>query len=58
MRYEQARQAGNVDVAAVIIGEAVDMVRAVEPADTIVRRIAAEAERALAGGVRLLHHGA
>lgn len=58
VRYEQARQAGNVDVAAVIIGEAVDMVRAVEPADTIVRRIAAEAERALAGGVRLLHHGA
>ncbi|QCI66531.1 NAD(P)H-dependent flavin oxidoreductase [Phreatobacter stygius] len=46
-RYGQARDQGNVDVAAVIVGEGVDMVRAVEPAEAIVRRIGADAERLL-----------
>lgn len=53
-RYARAREAGNVDVAAVIIGEGVDMVRAVEPAEAIVRRMAAQAERVLARGADLV----
>ncbi|CEJ09924.1 Nitronate monooxygenase [bacterium YEK0313] len=56
-RYEQARQAGNTDIAAVIIGEGADMVRAVEPAEAIVRRITAEAEQALARGADLVRAG-
>ncbi|MBN8939985.1 MAG: nitronate monooxygenase [Rhizobiales bacterium] len=43
-RYAKARDQGDMDVAAVIVGEGVDMVRAIEPAESIVRRIGAEAE--------------
>jgi len=37
-----------MDTAAVIVGEAVDMVRAIEPAAAIVGRLANEAEQVLA----------
>jgi nitronate monooxygenase len=61
-RYLAARAAGNFDVAAVIAGEAVDLVAAVEPAGTIVRRIVAEAETLLSSasfdqGVRIAGRG-
>ncbi|MGL4288261.1 MAG: NAD(P)H-dependent flavin oxidoreductase [Phreatobacter sp.] len=43
-RYAEARDQGNVDVAAVIVGEGVDLVHTIEPAESIVRRMGAEAE--------------
>ena len=45
--YARAMAAGDMDTAAVIVGEAVDLVRAVEPAGDIVARIVAEAESRL-----------
>jgi nitronate monooxygenase len=48
-QYLAARAAGDFDVAAVIAGEAVDLVSALEPAGTIVRRIVTEAEALLSG---------
>jgi nitronate monooxygenase len=44
-RFLAARDAGNTDVAAVIVGEGVDLVRDVLPATEIVRNMVAEAER-------------
>jgi nitronate monooxygenase len=49
-RYARARDAGDFDTAAVIAGEAADLVRAVEPAGRIVGRMVEEAET-------LLRHG-
>ncbi len=46
-RYEKARGAGNADGSAIIAGEGIDMVRAVEPAAAIVYRMAADAETCL-----------
>lgn len=45
--YAQAAMAGDTDTAAVIVGEAVDLVRTTDPADQIVRRITDEARRLL-----------
>ncbi|HEV7369360.1 nitronate monooxygenase [Arenibaculum sp.] len=50
--YQAAQAAGDVDTAAVIVGEAVDLVRAQEGAAAVVRRIAEEAEARL-GSARL-----
>ena len=46
--YAAAVAAGDVETAAVIVGEAVDLVRREEPAAAIVERIAAEALRLVA----------
>ncbi|MGY4514424.1 NAD(P)H-dependent flavin oxidoreductase [Bradyrhizobium sp. USDA 3650] len=47
--YAAAKAAGNFDIAAVIAGEAVGLIHDIPPAAEIVGRIAAEAERHLAG---------
>ncbi len=49
-RYARARDNGDFDTAAVIAGEAADLVRAVEPAGRIVERMVREAEALLARG--------
>jgi nitronate monooxygenase len=46
-RYAEARAAGDFDTAAVIAGEAADLVRAVEPAVNILSRMVGEAEALL-----------
>ena len=48
-RYDQARAAGDFDTAAVIAGEAVDLIADIPPAAEIVERMAREAEALLAG---------
>ncbi len=53
-RYAQARDAGDFDTAAVIAGEAADLVRSVEPAGRIVERMALEAEAHLRRGPAML----
>ncbi len=49
-RYAAARDAGDVSVAAVIAGEAVDLVRTQQPADAILTAMVAEAEELLRRG--------
>jgi nitronate monooxygenase len=51
-RYEKARDAGDFDTAAVIVGEAVDMISDIPPAKEVVERIAKEAAALLAGSNR------
>ncbi len=51
-RYAAAVTAGDPDVAAAIAGEAAGLIHAIEPAETIVARMAAEAEALLRGGWR------
>ncbi|WP_458756237.1 NAD(P)H-dependent flavin oxidoreductase [Afipia sp. TerB] len=46
-RYAQARDAGDTDIAAVIVGEAAGLVHEIQPAEQIVRRIADQAEKLL-----------
>jgi len=46
-RFEAARDAGDTSIAAVIVGEAVDLVRTSEPAAAIVQRLVAEAQARL-----------
>jgi nitronate monooxygenase len=46
--YMAARQAGNFDIAAVIAGEAVDLIKEVRPAGEIVRSVVSEAQALLA----------
>jgi nitronate monooxygenase len=46
-RYARARDAGDTDVSAVIVGEAAGLIHAVQPAEQIVQRIATEAEKLL-----------
>ncbi len=46
-RYEEASTKGDTDVAAVIVGEGIDLVHRSEPAGEIVNRLVAEAERSL-----------
>lgn len=53
-RYARAAAQGDTEVAAVIVGEAVDMVTSVEPAADIVKRIVAGAEERLRTGFRLI----
>ena len=53
-RYGRARDAGDFDTAAVIAGEAADLVRAVEPGGRIVERMVEEAEALLRLGPALL----
>lgn len=53
-RFLAARDSGDSDNAAVIVGEGIDMVREILPAAEIVRKISADAEAALRNGVRLL----
>ena len=48
-RYDAARSAGDFDTAAVIAGEAVDLIGDIPPAADIVARVATEAEALLAG---------
>ncbi len=51
-RYMAARDAGDTAVSAVIVGEAVDLVRADETAAAIVARIVTQAEARLRSGPR------
>jgi nitronate monooxygenase len=51
-RYDAARAAGDFDTAAVIAGEAVDMIADIPPAAEVVERIAKEAAALLAGSNR------
>jgi nitronate monooxygenase len=51
-RYEAARDAGDFNTAAVIAGEAVDMIADIPPAREVVERIAEEAAGLLAGSNR------
>lgn len=46
-RYEQAREAGDFDTAAVIAGEAADLVRAIKPAEDILANMVTQAEALL-----------
>lgn len=46
-RYAEARDAGDTDISAVIVGEAAGLIHAVQPAEQIVQRIATEAEKLL-----------
>ena len=48
-KYAEAREAGDTDVAAVIVGDAVDLVHAEETASEIVSRICSDAETLLRG---------
>jgi len=48
-RYAVARAAGDFDTAAVIAAEAVDLIDDIPPAGELVQRMAAEAERLIAG---------
>jgi len=50
--FARARQIGDFNIAPVIAGEAVALVRDIASADQIVRRTVAEAERILAGATR------
>ena len=54
LTYAAAVERGDFDTAAVIVGEAVGMVERSEPAAGIVRRLATDAERLLAGSQRFL----
>jgi nitronate monooxygenase len=49
-RYLAATRAGDAATAAVIVGEAVGLIHAIEPAAVILERMVAEAERLLAAG--------
>lgn len=48
VRYQQARSAGDFDVAATIAGEAADLVRSIEPAARIVQSLVEQCHRLLA----------
>lgn len=51
-RYAKAREEGDFDVAAVIAGEAAGLVDEIESVETVVSRLAVDAERLLGGGWR------
>ncbi len=53
-RYWQAAAEGDVDTAVVFAGDAVDCIDAIEPAASVVQRLAAEAERLLKGASDLV----
>jgi nitronate monooxygenase len=53
-KYAEAREAGDTDVAAVIVGEAVDLVHGDEIASDIIARMASEAEMLLRTTTRFL----
>lgn len=55
-RYATARETGDSSVSAVIVGEGVDLLRAEEGAEMILRGMVSEAERLLAGGPDYLSH--
>jgi nitronate monooxygenase len=54
-RYEQARTAGDFDTAAVIAGEAVDLISDIPPAAEITEGMVTEAARLLAGASNRYH---
>ena len=53
-RYREATKAGDARLAATIVGEAVGLIHAIEPAADIVERIVAEAEAMLKRGASLV----
>jgi nitronate monooxygenase len=53
-KYAEAREAGDTDVAAVIVGEAVDLIHTEETASDIVSRICSDAEMLLRSTERFL----
>lgn len=52
--YAEAVDAADMDEAAVVVGEAADLIRDVPPAGDLVRRMAEEAEAALRAGARCI----
>ena len=52
--YGRAVEAGDLDEAAVVVGEAADLIRDVPPAGELVRRMVAEAEAALRSGTQFI----
>ena len=54
VRYRDAAKAGDASVAATIVGEAVGLIHAIEPAAAILERIVSEAEALLSGARGLL----
>lgn len=52
--YASAAAEGNPATAAVIVGEAADIVRSIEPAAVIATRLATEAHRILSGAAERL----
>lgn len=57
-RYAAARKAGDFDIAAVIAGEAVDLIDDVPPAAKIVERVVSEAARLLSAAAAALQNRA
>jgi nitronate monooxygenase len=53
-RYREAAKAGDANVAATIVGEAIGLIDAIEPAGEIVGRMAAGAEALLKRGARIV----
>ncbi|RMF11288.1 MAG: nitronate monooxygenase, partial [Alphaproteobacteria bacterium] len=53
--YEQAAAAGDVQNYGVIVGEAVGLVKAIEPAAAILERMVAQAEAQLGKAPQFLH---
>jgi nitronate monooxygenase len=53
-RFREAAKAGDVSVAATIVGEGVGLIHAIEPAGVILERMVAEAEALLYGAQRML----
>lgn len=53
-RYDAAQQAGDMEVAATIIGEGVGLVRRIEPAEAILDRMVAEAEARIRATARMV----
>ena len=51
-RYRDAAKAGDTSVAATIVGEAVGLIHAIEPAAVILERMVAEAEQLLGSAAR------
>jgi nitronate monooxygenase len=56
--FSHAVEADDVDLANMIVGEAVGQIHAIEDAGDVVRNMAAQAENILAGGRWQRHHGA
>lgn len=53
-RYREASKAGDTKIAATIVGEAIGLIEAIEPAAVILERMVAEAEQLLVGAQRYI----
>lgn len=53
-RYRDAAKTGNASIAATIVGEAVGLIRSIEPAADIIERMVRQAQELMRGGVALI----